>query len=206
MAGEMPNAVTASEKCNKRSSRQSGIARACSVEVKVGVMHVMKSPEDGNHMVRPMPPPVAIHMIPIFWRFHNVHHTDLDLDVSTAARFHFGEMIFSIGFLSLAVTVFGISPAMLVFFFMALESATLSSFELASANQTRTDFEPDHSDTPDAWHPSFNEDAVQNPALLPNVAQSISQSLPESQTRPSFLGRISQTRDGSRSPRLLAGP
>src|SRR5213082_1939235 len=34
----------------------------------------------------------ANHMIPLFWRFHNVHHTDLDLDVSTAPRFHFGEM------------------------------------------------------------------------------------------------------------------
>jgi sterol desaturase/sphingolipid hydroxylase (fatty acid hydroxylase superfamily) len=67
----------------------------------------------------------ANHMIPVFWRFHNVHHTDLDLDVSTAARFHFGEMIFSIGFLSLAVTVFGISPVMLVAFFIALEAATL---------------------------------------------------------------------------------
>jgi sterol desaturase/sphingolipid hydroxylase (fatty acid hydroxylase superfamily) len=67
----------------------------------------------------------ANHMVPIFWRFHNVHHTDLDMDVSTAARFHFGEMIFSIGFLSLAVTVFGISPVMLVSFFIALEAATL---------------------------------------------------------------------------------
>ena len=67
----------------------------------------------------------ANHMVPLFWRFHNVHHTDLDLDVSTAARFHFGEMIFSIGFLSLAVTLFGIDPMMLIIFFITLESATL---------------------------------------------------------------------------------
>jgi len=66
----------------------------------------------------------ANHMVPIFWRFHNVHHTDLDLDVSTAARFHFGEMIFSIGFLSLAVALFGIAPLMLVVFFITLEAAT----------------------------------------------------------------------------------
>ncbi|MBW3625195.1 MAG: sterol desaturase family protein, partial [Armatimonadetes bacterium] len=33
------------------------------------------------------------HRIPFLWRFHNVHHTDLDLDVSTALRFHFGEML-----------------------------------------------------------------------------------------------------------------
>jgi sterol desaturase/sphingolipid hydroxylase (fatty acid hydroxylase superfamily) len=65
------------------------------------------------------------HMVPLFWRFHNVHHTDLDLDVSTAARFHFGEMILSIGFLSLAVMVFGIAPIMLVGFFITLEVATL---------------------------------------------------------------------------------
>src|SRR4051795_2326097 len=38
----------------------------------------------------------AMHMVPLFWRFHNVHHTDLDLDVSTAARFHFGEMLLSV--------------------------------------------------------------------------------------------------------------
>ena len=67
----------------------------------------------------------AMHMVPFFWRFHNVHHTDLDLDVSTAARFHFGEMIFSIGFLSLAVMIFGITPLMLIVFFITLEGATL---------------------------------------------------------------------------------
>src|SRR5213076_1233559 len=67
----------------------------------------------------------ANHMVPLFWRFHNVHHTDLDLDVSTAARFHFGEMFFSVGFLSVAAAVFGIAPVMLVIFFITLETATL---------------------------------------------------------------------------------
>ena len=67
----------------------------------------------------------ANHMVPLFWRFHNVHHTDLDLDVSTAARFHFGEMFFSIGFLSLMVMIFGIAPLMLVISFITLEAATL---------------------------------------------------------------------------------
>ena len=67
----------------------------------------------------------ANHMVPLFWRFHNVHHTDLDLDVSTAARFHFGEMIFSVAFLSLAVILFGIAPIMFLIFFITLEAATL---------------------------------------------------------------------------------
>jgi sterol desaturase/sphingolipid hydroxylase (fatty acid hydroxylase superfamily) len=67
----------------------------------------------------------ANHMVPVFWRFHNVHHTDLDLDVSTAARFHFGEMIFSVGFLSFTVLVFGIAPLMFAAFFITFEAATL---------------------------------------------------------------------------------
>jgi sterol desaturase/sphingolipid hydroxylase (fatty acid hydroxylase superfamily) len=67
----------------------------------------------------------ANHLVPFLWRFHNVHHTDLDLDVSTAARFHFGEMVFSVGFLSLAVVTFGVRPGTFVVFFIALEAATL---------------------------------------------------------------------------------
>ncbi len=67
----------------------------------------------------------ALHMAPFFWRFHNVHHTDLDMDVSTAARFHFGEIILSTGFLSLAVMLFGIGPVMFVIFFITFEAATL---------------------------------------------------------------------------------
>jgi len=37
----------------------------------------------------------ANHRIPLLWRFHNVHHLDPDMDVSTAFRFHFGELAFS---------------------------------------------------------------------------------------------------------------
>src|SRR5262249_37602731 len=67
----------------------------------------------------------AMDMVPLLWIFHYVHHTDLGLDVSTAARFHFGEMLFSIAFLSLAVIVFGVAPLMLVVFFITLEFTTM---------------------------------------------------------------------------------
>jgi sterol desaturase/sphingolipid hydroxylase (fatty acid hydroxylase superfamily) len=66
----------------------------------------------------------ANHMLPFFWRFHNVHHTDLDMDVTTAARFHFGEIFFSIGFLSLLLLFSGIAPLTFVVFFMVFEAAT----------------------------------------------------------------------------------
>ncbi len=38
---------------------------------------------------------VLNHLIPLFWRFHRVHHRDLTMDVSTATRFHIGELAFS---------------------------------------------------------------------------------------------------------------
>ena len=35
------------------------------------------------------------HEMPLLWRFHRVHHTDLNMDVSTATRFHLGELFIS---------------------------------------------------------------------------------------------------------------
>jgi len=35
------------------------------------------------------------HEMPFLWRFHQVHHSDLNMDVSTASRFHTGEIIMS---------------------------------------------------------------------------------------------------------------
>ncbi|MDY7033196.1 MAG: sterol desaturase family protein, partial [Thermodesulfobacteriota bacterium] len=35
------------------------------------------------------------HEMPFLWRFHRVHHSDLNMDVSTATRFHIGELVIS---------------------------------------------------------------------------------------------------------------
>jgi sterol desaturase/sphingolipid hydroxylase (fatty acid hydroxylase superfamily) len=35
------------------------------------------------------------HEMPLLWRFHRVHHSDLNMDVSTAGRFHVGELAVS---------------------------------------------------------------------------------------------------------------
>ena len=42
------------------------------------------------------------HKIPLLWRFHRVHHSDIDMDASTASRFHLGELLLS-GLVRLAV-------------------------------------------------------------------------------------------------------
>jgi sterol desaturase/sphingolipid hydroxylase (fatty acid hydroxylase superfamily) len=67
---------------------------------------------------------ILLHKLPILWRFHLVHHTDLDLDVTTAFRFHFGEMIASIVFRGAAVVLIGVSPVVMLIYEIAFEAAT----------------------------------------------------------------------------------
>jgi sterol desaturase/sphingolipid hydroxylase (fatty acid hydroxylase superfamily) len=64
------------------------------------------------------------HQIPLLWRFHNVHHTDLDLDVTTALRFHFGELIGSVFFRGAAVLLTGASPMLVLTYEIVFEAAT----------------------------------------------------------------------------------
>lgn len=35
------------------------------------------------------------HVVPVLWRFHRVHHSDAQMDVTTANRFHLGEIVLS---------------------------------------------------------------------------------------------------------------
>ena len=51
---------------------------------------------------------VLNHKVPVLWRFHNVHHIDPDLDVTTALRFHFGEVLFSTLFRVAQVGLIGV--------------------------------------------------------------------------------------------------
>ena len=37
----------------------------------------------------------ANHRVPLLWRFHKVHHSDPEMDVSSAVRFHTGEIMIS---------------------------------------------------------------------------------------------------------------
>jgi sterol desaturase/sphingolipid hydroxylase (fatty acid hydroxylase superfamily) len=48
------------------------------------------------------------HRVPFLWRFHAVHHVDLDLDSTTGVRFHFGELALASGFRALQVLLLGV--------------------------------------------------------------------------------------------------
>lgn len=66
---------------------------------------------------------VAFHKIPLLWRLHRMHHTDLDFDVTTALRFHPLEIVLSM-LIKLAVVVLLGAPPVAVMLFEVTLNAT----------------------------------------------------------------------------------
>ena len=64
------------------------------------------------------------HRWPVLWRFHSVHHTDLDLDVTTAMRFHVGELLAAVLYRAMLVALLGVDVALLLVYEVAMEAAT----------------------------------------------------------------------------------
>ncbi len=67
----------------------------------------------------------ANHAWPFLWRFHNAHHIDPDLDVSTSFRFHFVEIGLSAGFRAVQIALIGGSPLMFIAYELFFQANTL---------------------------------------------------------------------------------
>lgn len=63
------------------------------------------------------------HRSRFMWRFHQVHHADLDMDVSTGLRFHVGEMLISVFYRAACAALGGISPRTTIVYEVAFEVA-----------------------------------------------------------------------------------
>jgi sterol desaturase/sphingolipid hydroxylase (fatty acid hydroxylase superfamily) len=66
---------------------------------------------------------VLFHHVPILWRLHRMHHTDLDIDVTTGNRFHPLEILVSLGIKLSAVALLG-APVLAVVIFEVVLNAT----------------------------------------------------------------------------------
>jgi len=58
----------------------------------------------------------ANHVVPLLWRFHQAHHSDLDYTVTTALRFHPVELLLALPLRLVAIAVFGVPIAAVVVF------------------------------------------------------------------------------------------
>jgi sterol desaturase/sphingolipid hydroxylase (fatty acid hydroxylase superfamily) len=64
------------------------------------------------------------HQVPFLWRFHKVHHTDLEFDASTAVRFHPVEIVMSMAFKVFIIMLLGADPIGVVFFEIFLNAGS----------------------------------------------------------------------------------
>ncbi len=67
----------------------------------------------------------ANHVVPLLWRFHNVHHVDPDLDVTTSFRFHLAEILYSTCFRVVQVGLLGLAPFTYIVYEFFFQSATM---------------------------------------------------------------------------------
>ena len=67
----------------------------------------------------------VFHFVPILWRFHMMHHSDLDLDVSSGVRFHPVEIVISTVVKGVAVMALGVAPLAVVAFEIVLNGTSL---------------------------------------------------------------------------------
>ena len=78
---------------------------------------------------------IATHKIPILWRIHKVHHSDLDLDASSALRFHPIEIMLSMIYkCGLALLIGPAIIAVLIFEICLNASAIFNHANLALPN------------------------------------------------------------------------
>ncbi|PHS76524.1 MAG: hypothetical protein COB59_11055 [Rhodospirillaceae bacterium] len=68
---------------------------------------------------------VMVHAVPLFWRLHRMHHTDLDYDVTTGARFHPIEILLSLGIKFSVIALIGASPVAVLLFEVILNAMAM---------------------------------------------------------------------------------
>ena len=65
------------------------------------------------------------HTVPLFWRMHRMHHSDRDLDVTSAIRFHPLEMVISMLYKLCLIALLGPSVVAVILFEILLNALSL---------------------------------------------------------------------------------
>jgi len=68
---------------------------------------------------------VVTHKVPLLWRLHQVHHADLDVDLTTGIRFHPIEIVLSLLYKAAIVLALGIDPWTVLLFEAVLNASAV---------------------------------------------------------------------------------
>lgn len=66
----------------------------------------------------------ANHRLPLLWRFHRMHHSDEQMDVTTSTRFHLGEIAISTMARLAPVLLLGVPPEAILMYDVVLLAVT----------------------------------------------------------------------------------
>ena len=78
---------------------------------------------------------VMFHAVPTLWRLHRVHHSDVDVDITTGTRFHPIEIVISMGIKAAAVAAIGASPMAVLVFEVLLNASSMFNHANVSVPQ-----------------------------------------------------------------------
>jgi sterol desaturase/sphingolipid hydroxylase (fatty acid hydroxylase superfamily) len=67
----------------------------------------------------------VFHYVPVLWRLHRMHHADLDVDVTTGARFHPIEILLSLGIKFFVIVPLGAPPLAVLLFEIVLNATSM---------------------------------------------------------------------------------
>src|SRR4051794_37422145 len=68
---------------------------------------------------------LVTHKVPLLWRLHQVHHTDLDVDLTTGIRFHPIEIVLSALYKAAIVVALGADPWIVILFEAVLNASAV---------------------------------------------------------------------------------
>jgi sterol desaturase/sphingolipid hydroxylase (fatty acid hydroxylase superfamily) len=106
------------------------LSAVAAVEHSYGLLNQLAAPEWLSIIVTLLVLDVAIygqhivmHKWPVLWRLHQIHHTDLEFDATTAVRFHPLEIVLSMAYKVLCIYLLGAHPEAVIAFEIILNGA-----------------------------------------------------------------------------------
>lgn len=78
---------------------------------------------------------ILMHKWPLLWRLHQIHHTDLEFDATTAVRFHPLEIVLSMFYKVMCILLVGAEPVSVIAFEIILNGT-------ATFNHSNVDIRP----------------------------------------------------------------
>ncbi|WP_394752137.1 sterol desaturase family protein [Crenothrix sp.] len=80
---------------------------------------------------------IALHKWPLLWRLHQIHHTDLEFDATTAVRFHPLEIVLSMVYKVICIIILGAHPLAVIAFEIILNgTATFNHSNIGFSEKT----------------------------------------------------------------------